>query len=128
MGIHVGLLGKKVFFDERLGRKDGKLLGGVDAEFCQRVMRQGFTVCYVGRPASLHQIPESRMKLSWIIRKFYYGGISRGMRGGRPQSMNNKRRMTDYLVLGAFAPFYLLGLLKGKKKKLTNPHPANVNY
>lgn len=119
MGINVGLLGRKVFFDERLGRKDGTLLGGVDAEFCQRVMRKGFTVFYVGRAVALHQIPESRMKLSWIVRKLYYGGMSRGMRGGWPQAMNKKREMTDYIVLGAFAPFYLFGLIKGKKKKQT---------
>jgi GT2 family glycosyltransferase len=117
MGINVGLLGREVFFDERLGRKDGTLLGGVDAEFCQRVMRKGFTVFYVGRAAAFHQIPEFRMKLSWIARKFYYGGMSRGMRGGWPKAMNKKREMTDYIVLGAFAPFYLFGLLKGKKKK-----------
>ena len=119
MGINVGLLGREVFFDERLGRKDGTLLGGVDAEFCKRVMRKGFTVFYVGRAVALHQIPESRMKLSWIVRKFYYGGMSRGMRGGWPQAMNKKREMTDYIVLGAFAPFYLFGLIKGKKKKQT---------
>jgi GT2 family glycosyltransferase len=117
MGIHVGLLEGKVFFDEQLGRKDGTLLGGVDAEFCQRAIRKGFTVRYVGRTTALHQIPESRMKLSWIARKFYYGGMSRGMRGGWPKAMNKKRAMTDYIVLGAFAPFYLFGLLKGKAKK-----------
>jgi glycosyltransferase involved in cell wall biosynthesis len=116
MGINAGRLGEKAFFDERLGRKDGTLLGGVDAEFCQRIMRHGFAVCYTGRTAALHQIPESRMKLSWIVRKFYYGGISRGMRGGRPQAMNTKRKMADYIVLGVFAPFYLFGLFIGKKK------------
>jgi len=117
MGINVGLLGENAFFDERFGRKDGTLLGGVDTEFCQRIMRKGYAVYYVGQTTALHQIPEYRMKLSWIIQKFYYGGISRGMRGGRPQPMNKHREMTDYAVLGAFAPFYLLGLLKGKKMK-----------
>lgn len=116
MGIHVGLLGGNVFFDERLGRKDGTLLGGVDAEFCQRAIRKGFTIRYIGRTTALHQILESRMKFSWIARKFYYGGLSRGMRGGWPTAMNKKRKMIDYIVLGAFAPFYLFGLLKGKKK------------
>lgn len=116
MGINVGLLRRKVFFDERLGRKDGTLLGGVDAEFCQRAIRKGFTVFYVGRTTARHQIPESRMTISWIARKFYYGGISRGMRGGWPKAMNKKRELTDYIVLGMFAPFYLFGLLKGKKK------------
>jgi GT2 family glycosyltransferase len=120
MGIHLGLLGREIYFDERFGRKDGTLLGGVDAEFCQRVMRKGFTVCYVGRTEAFHQIPEYRMKLSWIARKFYFGGMSRGMRGGWPQAMNKEREITDYIVLGAFAPFYLFGLLKGKAKSRKN--------
>jgi len=126
MGINVGLIGKNVFFDEKFGRKDGTLLGGVDAEFCQRVMRKGFSVYYVGRTEAFHQIPQSRMKLSWIARKFYYGGMSRGMRGGWPRAMNKKREITDYIVLGAFTPFYLFGLLKGKAKKQKSPLSANV--
>jgi glucosyl-dolichyl phosphate glucuronosyltransferase len=117
LGINVALLRDKVFFDENLGRKEGTLLGGVDTEFCQRVIQDGFNVCYIGRSKTLHQIPEERMKLKWIIRKFYYGGISRALRGGWPESMNKTRTLGDYLVLGAFAPFYLLGLFKGKQKK-----------
>jgi glucosyl-dolichyl phosphate glucuronosyltransferase len=120
MGINVGQLTEKAFFDERFGRKDGTLLGGVDAEFCQRIIRHGFTVCYVGQTAALHCIPETRMKLFWIIRKFYYGGISRGIRGGIPSPMNKKREIVDYIVLSAFAPFYLVGLLMGMIKKQTS--------
>jgi hypothetical protein len=119
IGMHLKRLGPYAFFDERLGRKDGTLLGGVDTEFCQRVIQQGFRVYYVGQPTALHQIPESRMKLSWILRKFYYGGLSRGIRGGRPSAMNQKREIGDYVVLGAFAPFYLFGLLRGRLKKQT---------
>ncbi len=117
MGIHAGLLRDRAFFNENLGRKDGTLLGGVDTEFCQRVIQHGFNVFYIGKAKALHQIPEERMKLKWIIRKFYYGGISRALRGGWPEAMNKTRTMGDYFVLGAFAPFYLLGLLSGRRKK-----------
>lgn len=117
MGIHVRLLREKAFFDENLGRKEGTLLGGVDTEFCQRIIQNGFNVYYIGRSTALHQITKDRMELKWIIRKFYYGGISRALRGGWPEAMNKTRTLADYMVLGAFAPFYLLGLIKGKKKK-----------
>jgi glycosyltransferase involved in cell wall biosynthesis len=117
MGINVGLLRGKAFFNENLGRQDGTLLGGVDTEFCQRIIKNGYSVFYIGGAEALHQIPEERMKLNWIIRKFYYGGVSRALRGGWPEAMNKKREISDYLVLGAFAPFYLFGLFKGKKKK-----------
>jgi glycosyltransferase involved in cell wall biosynthesis len=119
MGFHVRRLGRHACFDERLGRKNGKFLGGVDTEFCERAIRHGFTVRYIGRPVALHQIPKSRMHLSWIIKKFYYGGFSRGFRGGRPSAMNKKRKIADYMVLGAFAPFYLFGLLNGMANKNT---------
>jgi GT2 family glycosyltransferase len=117
MGIHVGLLRGKAFFDENLGRKEGTLLGGVDTEFCQRVIKNGFNVYYIGSATAQHQILKDRMTLKWIIRKFYYGGVSRALRGGWPEAMNKTRTLADYIVLGAFAPFYLLGLIKGKKKK-----------
>jgi glycosyltransferase involved in cell wall biosynthesis len=113
MGLNIRRLGPQACFDERLGRKDGTLLGGVDTEFCERVIRKGFAVYYVGGPRALHLVPKARMRLSWIMRKFYYGGISRGIRGGRPSAMRKKREMLDYGILCAFAPLYLVGFVKG---------------
>jgi GT2 family glycosyltransferase len=113
MGIHIRRLGANAHFDERLGRQKGTLLGGVDAEFCQRIIRAGWKVFYIGQTTALHQIPQSRMNMSWIVKKFYYGGISRGLRGGMPSPMNKKRKLEDYAVLLFFSPFYLAGLLMG---------------
>ena len=117
LGINIRQLGKESFFDENLGRKDGTLLGGVDAEFCERAIQKGLKVYYTGRTVAHHQILESRMRLPWIARKFYYSGYSRALRGGRPSAMNKKRDMADYIVLGAFAPFYATGYLTGMLKK-----------
>jgi glucosyl-dolichyl phosphate glucuronosyltransferase len=123
MGIHIKQMGKQAYFDENLGRKNGTLLGGVDAEFCERAIQNGFKVYYTGRTIVQHQILESRMNLIWISRKFYYSGFSRAIRGGRPSAMNKKRGTVDYIVLGVFAPFYIIGLLLGllKKKKMNKP-------
>lgn len=109
MGLHVGRLGRHARFDERLGRQGGTLLGGVDAEFCERALADGFRVHYVGAAVAQHQIPVERTRLKWIARKFYYGGLSRGLRGGKPRSMNQNRRITDYILLGIFAPLFLAG-------------------
>ncbi|MFO7570388.1 MAG: glycosyltransferase [Smithellaceae bacterium] len=117
MGLHVGRLGQHARFDERLGRQDGTLLGGVDAEFCERALVEGFRVHYVGSTVAKHQITIERTRLKWIARKFYYGGLSRGLRGGKPRSMNQKRRLGDYMVLCVFAPLYLAGLLSARHRK-----------
>jgi len=116
MGIHIKQMGPEAYFDENLGRKNGTLLGGVDAEFCERAIQKGFKVYYTGRTVAKHQILESRMNFIWISRKFYYSGFSRAIRGGRPSAMNKKRETVDYIVLGVFAPFYITGLLTGSLK------------
>jgi GT2 family glycosyltransferase len=114
MGLHVGRLGPHARFDERLGRQGGTLLGGVDAEFCERAISNGFRVRYVGQAVAHHQITAERTRLKWIARKFYYGGLSRGLRGGKPQPMNKRRATSDYMILGAFAPLYMAGLFFAK--------------
>jgi hypothetical protein len=123
MGINIKQIGHQAYFDENLGRKNGTLVGGVDSEFCERAIRNGFKVYYTGQTVVQHQILESRMNLIWIIRKFYYSGISRAMRGGRISAMNKKRGTADYIVLGFFAPFYSIGFLMGllNKKVMNQP-------
>ena len=113
MGMHIRRIGANASFNERLGRQKGTLLGGVDAEFCHRALQDGWKIFYVGQTTALHQIPQSRMNIFWISKKFYYGGMSRGLRGGMPSPMNKKRKLEDYAVLLFFSPFYLAGLLIG---------------
>lgn len=120
MGINVKRMGQEACFDENLGRKNGTLLGGVDAEFCERAVQKGFKVYYTSQTAAQHQILKSRMNLLWASRKFYYSGFSRAIRGGRISAMNKNRAITDYLVVGMFAPFYIIGRMVGLLKKKTN--------
>jgi glycosyltransferase involved in cell wall biosynthesis len=123
MGLHIGRLGPHARFDERLGRQDGTLLGGVDAEFCERAISNGFRVRYVGQAVAHHQITVERTRLKWIARKFYYGGLSRGLRGGKPRPMNQNRSITDYILLGMFAPFYLTGLVYSRRLRHLRSRP-----
>ena len=123
MGINIKQIGHQAYFNENLGRRKGTLVGGGDSEFCERAIQNGFKVYYTGRTVAHHQILESRMNLIWIIRKFYYSGFSRAIRGGRPSAMNKKRGTADYIVLGVFAPFYSIGFLMGllNKKVMNQP-------
>lgn len=120
LGINIRQMGQEAWFHEELGRRNGTLLGGIDSEFCERAVQNGLKVYYTGRTVAEHQILEIKMNLHWIARKFYYSGLSRSIRGGRPSAMNKKREPADYVVLGMFAPFYgagfLMGLLKRKKR------------
>lgn len=118
MGLNIKKLGRQAFFDETLGRQRGTLLGGVDSEFCERVRRQGFRVCYTGKVVVRHHIPTSKMCLAWIARKFFYSGLSRSLRGGRPNTMNKQKKSSaDYFVLAAFAVFYTAGFVTGIVRK-----------
>lgn len=113
MGINLRRMGSEAYFDEKLGRQKGTLLGGVDAEFCERAVLKGMTVYYTGRTVARHQIVAARMSLGWMAKKFHYSGVSRALRGGRPSSMNKKRGIGDLILLGAFAPLYAAGYVRG---------------
>jgi GT2 family glycosyltransferase len=123
LGINTRQMGKEAYFDKNLGRRNGKLLGGIDSEFCERAIKKGFKVYYCGCTIAQHQILESRMTLSWSINKFYYSGYSRAIRGGRPSSMNKKREIVDCLVLGLFAIFYITGLFVGSLNRQNMEKP-----
>ncbi|MDI6742847.1 MAG: glycosyltransferase [Smithella sp.] len=114
MGLNIKKLGKQAFFDENLGRQKGTLLGGVDSEFCERVIQQGFSVCYIGTVIAGHYIPASKMRPEWIARKFFYSGLSRSLRGGKPSVINKQSKtFSDYFVLAALAVFYSAGFIAG---------------
>jgi hypothetical protein len=123
LGINLRQMDKEAYFDNNLGRRNGKLLGGIDSEFCERAIEKGFKVYYCGCTIAQHQILESKMTLSWTINKFYYSGYSRAIRGGRPSSMNKKREIVDCFILGLFAIFYITGLLAGSLNKQNMEKP-----
>jgi glycosyltransferase involved in cell wall biosynthesis len=101
-------------FNENLGRVDGKLLGGEETEFCERLGRKGILIKYLPDAIVYHQIPKSRLKLSWIIHRFYFGGFSRAIRGGNPEPSNSHPNKYDYLFLVFLLVPYSFGFAKGK--------------
>ncbi|CAG0962741.1 Putative mycofactocin biosynthesis glycosyltransferase MftF [Methanosarcinales archaeon] len=105
---------KKECFNEELGRIDGKLLGGEETEFCERLGKKGIRIKYLPNVIVYHQIPSSRLKLSWILRRFYFGGLSRAIRGGKPEPNNSNPNKYDYSFLIFLLIPYCIGFVKGK--------------
>lgn len=105
---------KKERFNEILGRIDGKLLGGEETEFCERLGKMGLLIKYLPNAIVYHQIPASRLKLNWIMRRFYFGGLSRAIRGGKPEPSNSNPNKYDYLFLVFLLIPYCIGFVQGK--------------
>jgi len=104
-----------VRFDEGLGRQGGLLLGGEETAFCAEVAAQGGRVRYCPGAVVQHRVPASRMRLRWLARRFYYGGVSRGLRGGRPAPITTHRRTwADRVALAMLGWPYAAGLVRGR--------------
>lgn len=106
-------IGKEAYFDEKLGRVNGKLFGGEETDLCERVGK----VYYCGKAVSYHQVSNDRMKLKWLLKRAYMGGLSRARRGGKVQSFHKERKIIDYLTIFMILPFYVSGYISGKLDK-----------
>ena len=100
-------------FDTKLGRREGRLFGGEESDFCQRAQALGHGIAYVGGARVTHLIQPERMKLGWILKRMVYAGHGRARQGGAP---NPSRRpgLADWLWLPVYLPPYALGWLWGK--------------
>ena len=112
-GIDRLKLGANAYFDESLGRREGRLFGGEDSELCARALLAGFRVLYNGRSVIDHQILPARVSYAWLLRRLFYAGVSRSITGGMPQS-THQMNLWDYLFAPVVAPVYLAGYCLAK--------------
>lgn len=105
-------------FREDLGRRNGKLSGGEETDFCERIARKGIKIKYVPNVVVYHNVSKERLRIWWILRRFYYGGISRGVRGGKPEPFEKQYTIRNLLPLFIFIIPYLIGFVQGKLQKL----------
>lgn len=113
-GIRRSRLAEDAVFDETLGRRAGRLLGGEEMDLCDRAARRGLIVRYAGGAVVHHHIGRERMRYGWLIKRMYYGGFSRALRSDyRPRATHRMRSVADYLSLGLLAGPYALGYLMG---------------
>lgn len=61
-------------FDERLA-----LTGGEDSHLFRRVHREGFSIVWADDAVVFESIPESRACFSWLVKRFYRIGNTRGL-------------------------------------------------
>ncbi len=108
-GINRKLLGDAAYFAAHLGRRKGTLLGGEETDLCARASALGHRITYDGRALIHHQILPERIRYVWILRRFYYAGVGRAKRGGKPEPNHGSLTPWDLVVLPLVLPFYLLG-------------------
>jgi glycosyltransferase involved in cell wall biosynthesis len=106
----------EMYFDQYLGRTKGILLGGEETDLCTRVVKRGGLIIYTPFTYVDHMIARERMKLPWILKRAYFGGFSRFMRGGKVETFNKKPSLVDYLAMALIVPSYLLGYLMAAVK------------
>lgn len=109
------ILGNSAYFDEKLGRQAGKLLGGEETDLCKRARAKNCKIYYTPDTAVTHVVEPERMKLRWLWKRAYFGGYSRAKRGGNADSFNKQsKKLVDLMALSLIAPAYMLGKAKAR--------------
>jgi GT2 family glycosyltransferase len=87
-----------------------------ETDLCKRAREDKLKIIYTPFAVVWHQIPPSRVKLGWMAKRVYYGGINRGLVGGRPvpyKTKSNVISIYDCVFLMVFIIPYLLGIVRG---------------
>ncbi len=114
MGFSKTALGDQAWFREDLDRVDGILLSGGDTEFCERASANGARVVYVADAIVEHQIPKRRLSYAWTMKRTFFSGVTRAIRGGRPKPIDSGgSRGADTIFMALFGPAYASGYLYG---------------
>lgn len=114
-GIHRGRLGPEAYFDEKLGRHPGGLLGGEEIDLCARTRAIGLEVVYNGRAIVEHQVRRERISYRWLMRRFYYSGVERALTSGTLKPRRRDHKFIDYLAYAVTLPATLLGYWHGRR-------------
>lgn len=69
---------RRIQFDETLGttRRGKLILSGEDVDFCQTLIKSGYKLLYTPYAKVYHQIPPTRLKPSYLIKRAIHTGIS----------------------------------------------------
>jgi GT2 family glycosyltransferase len=122
-GIHRGRLAALAHFDENLGRRPGKLLGGEETDLCERAGAAGLDVYYNGRAVVAHQILPERIRYGWLVRRLYYAGLARARRGHWPRPTHRGNAL-DVIAAPLVALPYLAGYAVGTLARTRASRPA----
>ncbi|MGD2118535.1 MAG: glycosyltransferase [Chromatiales bacterium] len=111
--INRKLLAENAYFDESLGRREGKLYSGEESDLCKRTLEAGHIILYKGNSYVQHQVLPERIRYRWIFTRLFYAGFGRSRSGGTPSPSHNIK-FWDYFFLPIILPFYLAGFITEK--------------
>ena len=103
----------EMYFDTRLGRRDGKLISGEESDFCDRLNAVGAKVVYCGAAIVHHQVLAERTGLGWAMKRLFHAGRGRAIGGGAPRP-SQKPGIWDWLLLPVILPPYALGWMQAR--------------
>ncbi len=114
MAFKKDVLDKVGFFDENLGIKPGKWIGGEDTEMFLRVKDHHYKVMFNPEIKVLHKVPKDRLFLKNILKRAYNGGVSVAKMRKRSKIKIKKSAERHYLkkILCEFYPQVLLNIFK----------------
>lgn len=112
-GLDRRALADQAYFDESLGRRDGRLHCGEDSEICNRAAAAGLGVLYNGDALVEHRIGPDRITYRWLLKRLFYSGANRARLGGAPRSTHGLGAW-DYLLLPLMAPPYAAGFMSAR--------------
>lgn len=108
--FHKYVFDKAGLFSTRCGRAAGKLIGGEDVEFCQRVVKYG-TLFYEPNMLIYHKVSSERAKLSYVFKSAFWMGVSKVIIKRKPKP----RGVSDVVGRDAIISFFSgVGYLYGR--------------
>jgi hypothetical protein len=116
-GMHRGRLGPNAYWNERIGRAHGNLLGGEDIDICSRAAEMGLESVYNGAAVVEHQILPERVSYRWVMRRVYYAGLERALVHNSIKPSAKGRVFMDYLAYALTLPAMLLGYWHGRRMR-----------
>lgn len=118
-GLNMRRFRDEIYFDEMLGRREGKLFGGEETDLCARLEKAGGRIVYCGKAVVQHQILSERLTVAWVLRRLYYAGLGRAQRGGAP-APSRAPGFWDWALLPVILPPYAAGYLNAKFRSLSS--------
>lgn len=85
-------------FAPHLGKLRGTLLSGEDHDLCDRVRRAGLTARYCPDVRVSHWVPADRARAPYILRWFYWSGITHALMDGEATPCRTILRVPVYLL------------------------------
>ncbi|MFZ1729586.1 MAG: glycosyltransferase [Bacteroidota bacterium] len=85
-------------FDKNLGHQGRNLYGGEDNDIFQRLYESGNIVRYTAGAVVVHNVLPERLKVFWIVKRFYYNGIGKSLLNAR-STKSGDRIVYDLRIL-----------------------------